>query len=272
MKEKRDCKIIQDLLPNYIEKLTNEETNLFIEEHLKECIECRHIFENMQKELKVNTTKRDEREVKYIKKYNKKLKIFRNTLLILLTLVIIIIGRRVTILTILANKENKVQREDNFYAKIENYSSGEMKITEAYYIKNKSLVTHTVYSQNMPTRKITVYKSAEEKVALMENGETKLLLDEFNFEVIPISYLSVHSWENLFTAITSSVNKIKLDENECYIVRDGNMEKFIDAKTGMVLKLVDNTNNITVDYKYEYGIVKETDIVKPDTTGYVTNK
>ena len=70
MKEKRDCKIIQDLLPNYIEKLTNEETNLFIEEHLKECTECQHIFENMQKELKVNTEKRDEREVKYIKKYN----------------------------------------------------------------------------------------------------------------------------------------------------------------------------------------------------------
>ena len=39
MKEKRDCKIVQDLLPNYIENLTNEETNHFIEEHLKECPE-----------------------------------------------------------------------------------------------------------------------------------------------------------------------------------------------------------------------------------------
>ena len=29
MKEKRDCKIVQDLLPNYIEKLTNEESNIF---------------------------------------------------------------------------------------------------------------------------------------------------------------------------------------------------------------------------------------------------
>ena len=27
MKEKRDCKIVQDLLPNYIDGLTNEETN-----------------------------------------------------------------------------------------------------------------------------------------------------------------------------------------------------------------------------------------------------
>ena len=37
MKEKRDCKIVQDLLPNYIEKLTNDETNKYVEEHLKEC-------------------------------------------------------------------------------------------------------------------------------------------------------------------------------------------------------------------------------------------
>lgn len=31
MKEKKDCKIVQDLLPNYIENLTNEETNKFID-------------------------------------------------------------------------------------------------------------------------------------------------------------------------------------------------------------------------------------------------
>ena len=52
MKEKRDCKIVQDLLPNYIENLTNEETNRFIEEHLKECPECQKVLENMKKELK----------------------------------------------------------------------------------------------------------------------------------------------------------------------------------------------------------------------------
>ena len=71
MKEKRNCKIVQDLLPNYIEKLTNEETNNFIEEHLKECNECQNVFDNMKKEFKVNTTKRDEREVKYIKNLQK---------------------------------------------------------------------------------------------------------------------------------------------------------------------------------------------------------
>ena len=31
MKDMKNCKIVQDLLPNYIEKLTNDETNKFVE-------------------------------------------------------------------------------------------------------------------------------------------------------------------------------------------------------------------------------------------------
>lgn len=74
--------------------------------------------------------------------------------------------------------------------------------------------------------------------------------------------------ENLYTAITTNIDKIELNGKECYMIRDGNTEKFIDINTGLAIKMIDNQNNITVDYKYEYGVVKDTDIVKPDTTGY----
>lgn len=36
MKEKNKCKIIQDLLPSYMDNLTEKETNQYIEEHLKD--------------------------------------------------------------------------------------------------------------------------------------------------------------------------------------------------------------------------------------------
>lgn len=84
MKEKRDCKIVQDLLPNYIEKLTNEETNMYIEEHLKECSKCKQIFENMKQDLTVDKPAKDSREVRYIKKYNKKLKFLKLAVFFLL--------------------------------------------------------------------------------------------------------------------------------------------------------------------------------------------
>jgi hypothetical protein len=86
MKEKRDCKIVQDLLPNYIEKLTNEETNNYIEKHLNECRECKNILENMQKDLNINNPERDNREVKYIKKYSEKLRMLKLIIIIILAI------------------------------------------------------------------------------------------------------------------------------------------------------------------------------------------
>ena len=80
MKENKNCKIVQDLLPNYIDKLTNDETNSFIEEHLKECQGCQKILENMKRGLDLDSKKLDENELKYVKynkKYNKKLKFLK---------------------------------------------------------------------------------------------------------------------------------------------------------------------------------------------------
>ncbi len=41
MERKSDCKLVEDLLPNYIEEMTLKETNKFIEQHLKKCQECK---------------------------------------------------------------------------------------------------------------------------------------------------------------------------------------------------------------------------------------
>ena len=74
MSEKRNCKIVQDLLPNYIDKLTNDETNQYIEEHLSKCNECKKIYDKMKQKLELNEPEKNSKEVKYINKYNKKLR------------------------------------------------------------------------------------------------------------------------------------------------------------------------------------------------------
>ena len=87
-----------------------------------------------------------------------------------------------------------------------------------------------------------------------------------------IFFTGENIFENLFIAITTSVDKIELNGKECYLIRDGNTEKFIDVNTGFAIKMIDNQNNRTVDYKYEFGTVKDDDIAKPDTTGYTINQ
>lgn len=41
MEKKIECGIVYDLLPNYIEHLTNEHSNAFVENHLTTCDELR---------------------------------------------------------------------------------------------------------------------------------------------------------------------------------------------------------------------------------------
>ena len=83
-----DCKIIQDLLPNYVDKLTNEYTNEFIEKHLSECEECKASYDEMTKQVdlgfKVNNV-----EVSFMKKIRKKIKIMGIVILILAILLAI---------------------------------------------------------------------------------------------------------------------------------------------------------------------------------------
>ncbi|MDN5353092.1 MAG: hypothetical protein PWQ12_2013 [Clostridiales bacterium] len=47
MKEEMMCSMVQDLLPSYIEKLTSDETNAVVAQHLSTCENCRKAYEQM---------------------------------------------------------------------------------------------------------------------------------------------------------------------------------------------------------------------------------
>lgn len=67
MKGKISCNIIQDLLPNYIEKLTSNESNQEIEQHMSACEDCKKAYEQMNSEIR-STVKVPVKELKFLKK------------------------------------------------------------------------------------------------------------------------------------------------------------------------------------------------------------
>ncbi|MBK5242619.1 zf-HC2 domain-containing protein [Clostridium sp.] len=71
MKEDVTCSVVQDLLPNYIEKLTMNETNIVIEKHLEMCESCKEAYEQMIVEVG-NTEKVPDIELKFLKKLKHK--------------------------------------------------------------------------------------------------------------------------------------------------------------------------------------------------------
>ena len=269
MKEKRDCKIVQDLLPNYIEKLTNEETNKYITEHLNECKDCKKVLKEMQNDIRLDEAERDKKEVNYIKKFNIKFKLIRNILIIIVVLFIIFVGRKTFILTNMANKASKIE-QDNYYLKVTSYSS-EVANSSEYYIKDEKYIGKMVrhdLSENT-FFKITTYHTDEESLQLTEFGDRKVILsNKLDAMISPISFTSKNFFINLCIALSTSIDKVNLAGRECYIIKDGNTQKFIDIDTGLAIKMIDIENNMTVDYHYEYGVVKDSDIVRPDTSGY----
>ena len=80
---KKECEIIKDLLPSYIEGLTSNVTNEYISSHIDSCNECAKIYEDMKKDF-YNQEGKEEQSINFLKKHKKKLNILRFLVVILL--------------------------------------------------------------------------------------------------------------------------------------------------------------------------------------------
>lgn len=282
MKEKRDCKIVQDLLPNYIEKLTDEETNKYIEEHLKECPECKKVLENMQKELDVKNHKRDEREVKYIKKFSNKMKTLKFILLVLIIIYIAVVGRRTIIMTSLSEKVNESRISNNYYAKLYSYQGDSLTITESYNQGEDYLTKMTKFVNGNQIQKLTYYKKGNEQLFLTEVEGKKYIQNSETVvggSVLPVTYVSDGLFANLQYAFVIGIDSTYCNGKECYVIKGASYERYIDKETGLAVRDIEKSNkDITrqtdsvVDYEYKFDVVKDSDIVKPDTAGYTVNE
>lgn len=58
----KDCAIVQDLLPSYLENITHEETNEFVKSHLQNCPDCQTLVEELSGDIPI---KIDERQTEH---------------------------------------------------------------------------------------------------------------------------------------------------------------------------------------------------------------
>lgn len=276
MSEKKDCKIVQDLLPNYIEELTNEETNKYIENHLNECSECKVILENMQKELKSKVQNVDKREVNYIKKFRNKMKFLKLILLTIVLIYVIIIGRRAIIMRDLVKKAKEYETKTNYYCKICKYEMNSIQITECRRL-GKDFLMDTLYRKDKKDINITDYEKNNEGICLVEVDGQKRLISRKPTCIQPHIYVAADNfWINLLEALSTRIESTKCNGKECYIIIKDGFEDYVDKETGIVMRVtggsVTNDKGIRdtiVEYDYKFDVVEESDIVKPDISGCV---
>lgn len=278
MKKSKECKVVQDLLPNYIEKLTSKETNDYIEEHINECQECSKILDNMKKEIKVDNKTINKKEVKYIKKYNSKLKILKSILLIILLIYVIVIGRRAIIMTSLSAKARQYLEKDNYHVKLYSYQGDTLVVTDSYQ-RSGDYLTIREWQNTKANRKMILYKKGNDLLALTEFSGHKNKYDPNTIvggDIYPVTYVSDGFLSSLQYAFFIGLDSTYCNGKECYVIKGKNYESYVDRETGLAVRRIEKTrkesevkNDMVVDYEYEFDVVDDDDIVKPDETGYV---
>ena len=230
MEKKKLCNIIKDLLPSYIENLTNEETNSFIESHIADCSECKELLENMQKEIEVNSPKKEEKMIAESKtNYYIKLEFYLN-------------------------------RKFMIYEKY-NKDEISLAIKKIYYIDNPNNVEEYI-NYISDKENLNLVKNMQNKN--LSTFDKDIDIDVTNYTAI------FHTLpEKLYCALTTNIQNVTLSGKKCYLLKINNTERFIDAETGLIIKYIDNDKNKVTDYHYEFDTVTDEDVELPDTTGFV---
>lgn len=269
----KNCKIVQDLLPNYVEKLTNEETNQFIEEHLKDCEECQKKLNAMKSNIDTEEDNRIKKETKYLKKYSRKLRVFKFIVVALIFIFLVDIGRKMIIINSLQNKISQYENLDSFYLKKYEIGEGFTSISETYNkgekYKGLSYQTTSIgatykYEVYGNRDKLNTYETVynldtknEIKRAVLDGHYQALRLGEI---IETWKFKTKNLYELILMALTSNVSLDKCNGKECYkidkLVVMGNsavpeifyqdkykIVYYIEKETGLILRKIDRSGN-----------------------------
>lgn len=302
----KECKIVQDLLPNYIERLTNEETNKYIEEHIKDCLECKEILENMQKKLNVKTEEKDEKTVKILKKYNSKMLLFK-IVFILFLIIIALFGanviRKYTILKQIANKADGTININNYHKRVYWYDKENTSIIDYYGLNEKRKMVRKEISVK-GTKIVSTYgtKISEDEMGNKQYNCNVYTIDGENKTVIqnakiwmgvdpqnPIEMSKDSTLSLLFMASRVSIKNDTYNGEKCFFISTNSSDvafnflsnaEFISKNTGLTINSMsyeveveggENTRWPASDYEYEFNNVSEDEFIEPDINEYKQN-
>ena len=301
MKNEKDCNIIQDLLPNYIDNLTNEETNIFIEEHLDTCNNCKNILKNMKNDLKINDLHRDNREIKYMKKYSNKMKILKIIILTVILLFVILTLRKVFIISDLYNKAEKTISATNYHEISYSYNLGNYSKEEIFRLDNKKkiIITQLTEDGDVSTTIMFANKVSDENnsdnmysvniYGISPKGKKVILNKTMEiYDNLQNPFYTENWWQLLKYSIPASIKLTNFNGNQCYYLANFknpysyNSEGiYINKETGFPLSTISyeykKSNEISDDfpkreplheYVLELNTVMESDFSEPNINEY----
>lgn len=274
---KNICKIVQDLLPTYIENITSNESNEFIKEHLENCVECNKIYENMIDDIEKENLENTE-IVKQIKKYKNRINIIKFIVILVIATILLSVISSICYRFYIVNKayEKNTNYKTNGNFKIEEYKesienydnhyttyylNGKMKkiygdsIIEYcdgekhYYFNNENM---TYYMENVKHENNSIYIDIS-----VLNGTNNILN---NYRVNKLEILK-------FVLLKENIIKNEGFRNQdYYIIKDEEGNRVYVDKDTFLAQRVEGENR--KDYRIQTSCVTWREIKEPDFSKY----
>jgi len=197
---KNECELVQDLLIGYSDNTLHEQSKKIVENHIKHCNNCQNLLSDLRQDTIIEN---NDKELDYLKKFNKKINTKKIIISILLILLILLIIFSLTIS--LSPTYIKVYLNDNITQE------------EIYTIKNKL--------ENEYKVKVT-YTSKEEELEKMEKnikGNSNILDGYENNNILPASF-------------TIEIHKSKIEEIFQYLRKQKNIDHIYQTQNISISK------------------------------------
>lgn len=201
----------------------------------------------------------------------KKMKLWKKLLLVVLALLVVFAMftlRRYIIITNLINTSKYYISKTNFMVDTYALTNDSVTLTKSYYRDENLFSTSETLGHNiLEERKIIAYSKDDEKIVIIQSGDNKVLLSNGN--IAPTRVNTISEFEDIKLriplAFTSKITSQSCNGKECYLIELSKDYKiWVEKETGIILREM-NIGYIT-NRTYTFDVVKDENIVKPDTS------
>ena len=203
---------------------------------------------------------------------NKKMKLWKKILLVVLAIFIlysIYVIRNFIILSNIVNVSKEYANKTNYIASLYSIQGDSVNISKSYNKDGKYLsLIQTKLNDINNSAKLTVYKSDNEGLAIIQTGDKKTAV--LNNNVIGgiqvFTFGSIVDDDILHKVVISAITRISTEEcnnKDCYFIELSNKWKmWVDKENGTIVREING--GFVTERRYEFDVVKDTDITKPD--------
>lgn len=268
-----ECDIVKDLLFSYDEGILSNTSKEFVENHLKNCDNCKKILAEIKKQ---NNDNYNLKEIDFLKKIKKKMN-KRNILLAITSifLIIIIIGfliylassmRKILITNDLRDKKKEYDNLTNYsYTLTITYKYDNTKLVNSYFVKDNAFYSEQKrYSSDGEESYEYAYCDGVDDIYVEADGQRFISFNKKEEaiigDIVPQKLTSIG--ESIFPYDIEKIEENSENGKEYYIIttKANNTKYFIEKDTGITVKIIDDFS--IIEMSYEIGNVSEDDIVK----------